>query len=269
MNISDPIKDKYLLPQNQTSTELSSTKVLTDTNSIEKNVIIPKICVLQTDNRPSLDYLLKTQKVNKNFCDILKYDYLFLELDNNKYGDIHPATKKIYIINDFLENTNYEVLVFLDSDAWIQDSYLLNQIINNLINNKEKQGCFSRDPYIKKNTFINSGSFILKNNNYTKQMYKNIIHNLCNNDYYHNKWPFDQYYISNYIFENKENFIIFIPEILNTPTGKILRHNWWKNQQMYDDLDKLIKFKNKVINITDFIETDYYDKQIFPNINLN
>ena len=224
-----------------------------------------KICVLQTDNRPSLDYLLKTQKVNKKFCEILKYDYLFLELDNNKYGDIHPATKKIYIINDFLENTNYDVLVFLDSDAWIQDSCLLNQIINNLINNKEKQGCFSRDPYLKINTFINSGSFILKNNNYTKQMYKNIIHDLCSNNYYHHKWPFDQYYISKYIFENKENFVIFIPEILNTPTGKILKHNWLKNQQMYDDLDKLIELKSEDINITDFIETDYYDKQNFPN----
>jgi hypothetical protein len=53
-----------------------------------------KICVLQTDNRPSLNYVLKTQEVNKKFCNILGYDYLFLELDNNKYGNIHPATKK-------------------------------------------------------------------------------------------------------------------------------------------------------------------------------
>ena len=60
-----------------------------------------KVCVLQTDNRPSLNYLLETQKVNKKFCNILEYDYLFLELDNNKYGNIHPATKKIHLVNDF------------------------------------------------------------------------------------------------------------------------------------------------------------------------
>jgi hypothetical protein len=249
--------------------ELTTTTEPTTTSSIKKDVIMSKICVLQTDNRPSLNYLLKSQKVNKKFCEILKYEYLFLELDNNKYGDIHPATKKIYIINDFLENTNYEVLVFLDSDAWIQDGCYLNQIIINLINNKEKQGCFSRDYYTISNTFINSGSFIIKNNDYTKQMFKNIIQDLCSNNDYHHKWPFDQYYISKYIFENKENFVIFVPDILNTPTGKILRHNWWKNQQMHDDLDKLIKLKSEDIDTTCFIliQADYYDKEIYPNIN--
>ena len=93
-----------------------------------------RVCVLQTDNRTSLNYLLKTQEVNKKFCNILKYDYLFLELDNNKYGDIHPATKKIHVVNDILQNTEYSILVFLDSDAWIQNCYWLNDIINNLIN---------------------------------------------------------------------------------------------------------------------------------------
>ena len=255
-----------------------------------------KVCILQTDNRPSLEYLLKTQKVNKQVCDILEYDYLFLEIDNNKYGNIYSATKKIHIVNDFLQNTNYDVLVFLDSDAWIQNEYWLNQIINNLINNEQKQGCFSRDPYLKKNTFINSGSFIIKINDFTKQMYKNIIHNLYSNVDYHNNWPFDQYYISKYIFENKENFVIFIPDILNTPIGKVLRHNWLKNNKMYDDLNKIIDkntlkdediyvnktflfetvlntpirigFRQKIYDDTDktfFNETIYYDENIFPN----
>jgi hypothetical protein len=58
----------------------------------------------------------------------------------------------------------------LDSDAWIQNGYWLNDIINNLINNYEKHGCFSRDPYIKINTFINSGSFIIKNNDFIKEL---------------------------------------------------------------------------------------------------
>ena len=128
-----------------------------------------KVCVLQTDNRPSLHYLLETQKVNKMFCNILQYEYLFLELHNNKYGNIHPATKKINIVNDFLQNTNYDILVFLDSDAWIQNGYWLSVMINNLINNDKKHGCFSRDPYVKKNTFINSGSFIIKINEFTNE----------------------------------------------------------------------------------------------------
>jgi hypothetical protein len=229
------------------------------------------VYVLQTDNRPLLNYLLETQKVNKKFCDILKYDYLFLELDNNKYGNIHPATKKIHLVNDFLLNTKCDILVFLDSDAWIQNGYLLNEIVNTLINNDEKQGCFSRDPYVKKNTFINSGSFIIKNNDFIKQMYKNIINDLDNNHIYHNVWPYDQYYISKYIFENKEKFTIFIPDILNTPLGNVLRHNWLKNKKMYDDLSILYCRINDDLCLSRmkkcvFIEKNYYDEKNFPNI---
>uniref|UniRef100_A0A6C0JI63 Nucleotide-diphospho-sugar transferase domain-containing protein n=1 Tax=viral metagenome TaxID=1070528 RepID=A0A6C0JI63_9ZZZZ len=227
-----------------------------------------KVCVLQTDNRPSLDYLLETQKVNKKFCDILGYEYLFLELDNKKYGDIHPATKKIHVVSDFLLNSKCDILVFLDSDAWIQNGYWLNDIIDNLMNNNEKQGCFSRDPYSKCNTFINSGSFIIKNNDFTKQMYTMLIEDLCNDNNFHNNWPFDQHYISKYVFENKDNFNIFIPDILNTPTGKVLRHNWWKNEHMYYDLIVLYRDINDDVCFgkTYFIEKDYYDENDFPNL---
>lgn len=222
-----------------------------------------KVCVLQCDNRPSLNYLLKTQEVNKLFCYDFGYDYLFIEIDNNKYGNIHPATKKIHVINDFLEKDKHDILVFLDSDAWINNINWLNEIINNLINNKEKQGCFSRDPYIKKNTFINSGSFILKINDFTKQMYKNIVNDLYTNVNYHNNWPYDQYYISNYVFENKKKFVVFVPDILNTPIGKVLRHNWFKNKKMYEDIDTLI-YSDKNEEFA-FNEKDFYDKNDFPN----
>lgn len=226
-----------------------------------------KVCVLQTDNRPLLDYLLKTKNINNKCCNILGYDYLFLELNNPRYGDISPATKKIYLINDFLQKMQqYDILIFLDSDAWIQNYYLLKNIINNLINS-EKYGCFSRDPYLKKNTFINSGSFIIKINDFTKKMYTTIINHLHRDNSHWNNWPFDQYYISNYIFQNKDNFFIFQPNILNTPIGKILRHNWLKNQKMYDDLDDLLIIINndKLIDNNIFIENDYYDKEEFPN----
>jgi hypothetical protein len=232
-----------------------------------------KVCVVQSDNRPSLDYLLKTQQVNKRFCDILGYDYLFIELENKKYDNLHPATCKIYIVNDFLQNSMCDILVFLDSDAWIHNGYYLDTIINNLVENEEKQGCFSRDPYVKKNTFINSGSFIVKNNDFTKQMYNDIINDLHNNiNHSPNGWPYDQYYISKYVFENKVFFVIFIPDILNTPIGKVLKHNWYKNEKMHNDLDELISIitnENFHIDKTIFIEKDYYDEKDFPNTSVD
>lgn len=207
-----------------------------------------RVCVLQTDNRPSLHYLLKTQKINKHLCSILGYDYMFLVNNNQKYKYLHPATKKIHIIYECLTyakfKSKYDVLVFLDSDAWIHNEYWLKQTIGHLMatnpDKQNKQGCFSRDPYEPHNTFINSGSFILKINEFTIQMYKSIIDDLYSNTEYHNQWPYDQYYISKYIFEKKDSFIVFAPDVLNTPQGKVLRHNWLKNKQMHDELDACI-----------------------------
>jgi hypothetical protein len=227
-----------------------------------------KVCVIQTDNRPTLNYLLKSQEINRRFCDLLGYTYLFIPMDTNKCGNLHPATKKILVVNDFLQKTNYDILVFLDSDAWIQDGNWLNTIIMNLMDSP-KQGAFSRDPYLDFNTYINSGSFILKINSLTKQMYWMLIRNLKIDNKNHNVWPFDQYYISDFVFRNKEKFVIFVPDILNTPTGKVLRHNWGKNEKMYNDMDEV---KNKLINnlwMNDipFIESDYYCTLPFPNTN--
>ena len=231
-----------------------------------------KVCVLQADNRPSLDYLLKTQEINKFFCKCLGYDYLFLEIDNNKYGNIHPATKKIHVVNDFLQNTEYDILVFLDSDAWIKNGNWLSELLDNLINNENKHGCFSRDPYIKKNTFINSGSFIIKINDFTKQIYNTIINNLYSDSIHHNVFPYDQYYVSNCIFENKEKFNIFVPELLNTPIGKIFIHSWYKNWKMEHelwDLKQLILTKKEdlLLEKTLFNIEEYYDNEDFPNPN--
>jgi hypothetical protein len=251
---------------------------------------MPNITILQADDRPNLYYLLLTQQVNKNICDHFGYKYVFITIDKNKYyTNVHPATKKIYIVNEFLNDfsnhkdtndTKDDILVFLDSDAWVQNGFWLDEIIKQLQNNVEKQGCFSRDTYKTDCTFINSGSFILKINDYTRKIYSEIINSLENDkttSYYKKNWPYDQFYISNYVFNHKEDFYIFVPDILNTPLGKVLRHNWWKNKRMYNDLNHLIE--NNVIEIdkmyfchinkSDLDFKKYIDAELFPNTDEN
>ena len=96
------------------------------------------VVILQTDNRPNLDYLLVTQEVNKRVCNYLGYKYRFIEMKNDEYSDIHPATKKIYVVNDFLQKSNDDILIFLDSDAWVQNMFYLNTLIKILMNDKNK-----------------------------------------------------------------------------------------------------------------------------------
>lgn len=164
--------------------------------------------------------------------------------DSFKNQIIHPATSKIFLIHyllNSLEHKKYDFIVYLDSDAWIQTPDYLNTLIDYLKNNEAKNGTYSRDPFMQRNTFINSGAFIIKNNNYISNMYSAMIERMKMDDSHLKKWQFDQYYISNFVFENKNDFLIFVPNVLNTPCGIIFRHNWYKTHKLYRDLYELLE----------------------------
>ena len=195
-----------------------------------------RICVLHVDNKNEL-----IKKVNEIFS--AHYEYEFILIPENT----------IYVVRDFLEKATHDIVVFLDT-AWIQNGAWLDYIITQLIKSK-KQGCFSREPYEARNTYINSDSFILKINNYTLSMYKTIIE------------KGQSHYMSEYVFNHKEHFNIFVPTILNTYIGSVLRHN---SQADHDNIIKIIQYTREERVTEDlkaypFRLTDYLDSEPFPN----
>jgi hypothetical protein len=234
-----------------------------------------KITVLQTDNRSFLTYVQMTQQVNKKMCEYLQnkslnYNHRYIELEPRYVEHMHATTSKIFFVNDYLQDPNNkdDILIFLDTDAWIHNPNHVNDIIKHLINDDSKQGCFSRDPYKDKNTYINSGSFIIKVNEYTKKMYKEIIENLKNDNSYVYKFPHDQYYISNYVYEHRNEFMIFVPNIINTPQGMVIKHNWQKNQTMFHELGHILR-NNNIIDEYVFDVDKHLDDAPFPNTDPN
>lgn len=234
------------------------------------------VLILQTDNRSELDYLGLTKLVNGKRCAYMNesshikgvtYHYSFILMERKYYQYIHPATAKILCVNDILKETPHDFIVFLDSDAWIQSPEHLHELILLLQNDSSKQGSYSRDPYVSHNTYINSGSFILKVNDYVKNMYEEIIKNLYEDPSHHWQWTYDQHYISNTIFKRKNDFLIFKPDVLNTPFGKILRHNWYKNHKMYGDLYEILDIHKPYIIPEPFCFEKEYDEEVFPNPN--
>jgi len=249
-----------------------------------------KVLVLQTDNRLEVDYVGLSKLSNIHVIQTLnilettkeytyEYEFRFMEDAYYKTEGIHPSTGKINVVKKIIEEnltkneTPYEVLVFLDSDAWIQNPDYLHFLIKKLVSNKDKHGCFSRDPYLVINSYINSGSFILKLNDYTAEMFSKVKTHMIEDPSYQNKWMFDQYYISDYIFQHKEDFYIFVPNMLNTPYGHILRHNWWKSQKLYGDLYALLDVhrnpKEKYHAPLRLDYDAYLDDRVFPNVDNN
>tara|TARA_R110002072_G_scaffold292619_1_gene461519 strand:- start:246 stop:872 length:627 start_codon:yes stop_codon:yes gene_type:complete len=188
--------------------------------------------------------------VNKRAAERLNIDYEFIKFEND--DNIDPRAMKIKIINNVLKNTKYKIIIFIDSDAWIHDVINLNNIINYFIDSN-KHGSYSRDPppfdpekevnisfnINHNNTYINSGVFMLIVNDFTKNMYHYLENELI--EHPRKFGPFDQSYISKFVYKNKNDFLIFESNVLNSPKGKVIRHNWWKNNVMHEDLDYLIK----------------------------
>lgn len=232
------------------------------------------VLIMQTDNRKDVDYMGLSKLANTIITDYLRttkhysnfhYEYKFIQMEPRHYENIHPATGKIYVMDEILHNEKYDIIVFLDSDAWVQNPDSLHQLLIQLVETPSAQGAFSRDPYINRNTYINSGSFVLKANDYTRQLYKQMIDFAQNDKSKHTSWPYDQYYISQKIFENKDSFMIFIPHVLNTPYGEILRHNWWKNQKMFRDLYDLLDKYRPLVNIPIYDFAKQIDNEVWPN----
>jgi len=244
---------------------------------------LQKVLIVQADNRAdTLDFLTLTRRTIQEkvlpslekYHQSIVYTYKLIHITPDYYKNMHPATSKIKIVQEILNGKysdnatpdhNYDILVFLDSDAWVNSPDHLHDLITYLLKDPTKHGCFSRDPCKIVNTYINSGSFILKINEYNRQMYTQIMTYLENDTSHYHAWPYDQHYISDCIHTRKKDFLVFTPEILNTPYGIILKHNWWKNNRMYYDLYEALdsQFNYSIMKPMTF--SDFFDHTPFPN----
>lgn len=239
-----------------------------------------KIIVFQTDNRietqpPPFEYIPLSIEANKKICLHLGYEYIFMPMLSHHWEGKHASFGKIPVVYEFIQNRlqnnkndgQEEIMVFLDTDAWIQSPQMLKDLVEKLSSSPEKQGCFSRDPYIKKNTYVNSGSFILKINDFSLKMYESLTKHVTETPEEWNLWPWDQIGFSQYIYDHREHFWIFVPDIINSGYGKILRHNWNKcSMKMREDL-YLILYNPVSNNRENLNWDDMIDTKEYPNTN--
>ncbi len=239
-----------------------------------------KVLVIQTDNRDYVDYVGLSKLTNKRQVERLnqlqeskpsnpKIEFInqFVVLEPRFYQNINPATAKINVLQELLNNATEDYIVFLDTDAWIQTPEYLIQLILMLHDKTNVHGAYSRDPYLIENDYINSGSFILKIDDYNREMYKEIKADLDADPSRHHSWSYDQYYISKHIHRRKDDFLIFIPHILNTPDGIILRHSWWKNYKLFGDLYAVLDcHNNNTFKTPEWVDiTSFLDNAPYPN----
>lgn len=119
-----------------------------------------KILFITYDNRPNLPYIKLHNDNLKEYCKKWGFEYKYLEkCVHNTYWC------KIYILLDELKNTDFDYVVWMDSDTYIFDTSInLSDIFNK----------FSSDIFIGSDNNLNydltnAGVFAIKNSDIGKQ----------------------------------------------------------------------------------------------------
>ena len=179
------------------------------------------------------EYADLAKKINQRYCDIHGYD-LILD-DTIRLPNRAKQWEKISYILNLLNTTKYEYIIWIDADACFNlnnpDKYILQNIIEKY---KDKDIIFSGDLTMK----INTGFFIIKNTQYSKNLLNNIINSniiQCKlyKETYHEQTCLSHLYETN-IYDLKNNSVII-------PYGKLqVITNSYINTNLEEHKDSLV-----------------------------
>lgn len=173
--------------------------------------------------------------INRLKCRIAKCAHEVIAVRDGDHPDRHVTWAKIRLISDFMrDRPEVGVVAFLDSDAFIRDEERFMALVDALIADPEKHGILSRDPIMPKNTFINTGCMILKNNAFSRAFLDSVWQDADRQPRYRREWPHEQFAASAFVQSHRKSFYICRTAVLNTPCGQIVRHSWHK--ELFNEL---------------------------------
>ncbi len=137
-----------------------------------------KIALVTLETRPSNMLNLHNKNIQK-YADKHGYTYIYLnDYKNNLKLPIY--WKKLQLLKEIMENTNYDYIVWLDSDTIIiEDDIRLESIIDKA---KTKSIFIGHDKYSIFGLNLNAGFFILKNDNKTLRFIEECINTYLNRE---------------------------------------------------------------------------------------
>jgi len=126
---------------------------------------------IEYNNYGENDFSEISVKQNLKYCQKYGYDFCVERLDG-KYKDFYPSWIKIPIILDYLNNTDYDIITWIDSDAVFLTDIRLEDIHKKNITLTQ---CVPSDLYEKQFTLTSTGFISIKNNEYSKKIFSNLL----------------------------------------------------------------------------------------------
>jgi len=124
--------------------------------------------IVQYDNRDIPDKHAKLIEINKEYCKLHGYKYIF----RKEHIEMSPWWIKVKICKELLETNKYSGILWLDTDAAIFDSSIS---LEKFTNNSEKHFFIGMDPLDKVFGPINAGVWMVKNTSIGNKIMKEWI----------------------------------------------------------------------------------------------
>lgn len=180
---------------------------------------------------PLWSYWELSSLINRMQCQKLHWRYHLCQ--SEPAADRFRTWIKVTAILEQLLKAPEQIIVFIDSDAWIRDTEAFSEMIEEFVNSKNIF-LFGRDPPVHLNTRINTGCILMKNNDEVLKFWK-LVWDLPNNRSHLAKYLQDSFHeqsIVDILIEEGYSEVVQIAPIglINSPCGTIVRHCWWKEQ---------------------------------------
>jgi len=207
------------------------------------------------------EYMQYSQDLNEIYCNKWNYHY---KIFNHKVCDIPPYWLRVRDLLTLLETTNYELICYMDIDAvFINHDIELYSLVNYI----EQKSNHSYDMFIGEDPnplrLLNTGVFIIKNTDWSKNFIKNWLnncinklgklHDICSPWEYNNKhWTCNNCDWAGESYEQGNLEDMFNNNILNSKNKiTILRQLFLSNEYKYTDsfVKHFMGNKNGIIDI--------------------
>lgn len=126
-----------------------------------------RTCMITYENRSKLDYYREFSKINSEYCDRHKMDYV---QSYTYQKDLPDYWIKIWMINDYLQT--YDYVMWMDSDAVMRD-FSFN-IVDYFKQHPNAVIALSKEPP-HWSFELNAGVILVKSNEKSKELFKELM----------------------------------------------------------------------------------------------
>lgn len=141
--------------------------------------------------------------INQKYCDL--HGYEFIVKHDRKLRERQQQWECIPTVLELVNTGNYDYIVWIDADAVFRLNHKNFNLLENIIDdNNNKNIILSADTVGY--DIINTGIFIVKSNNYTKDILQQIIDSKDEKCMKYNEWGHEQECMTYFYKDNINNF---------------------------------------------------------------